>query len=190
MSEKEIDTDGTLFRTARGALLFATNYSHGQTKKPFLAKMVGGGKPGRGLGGLDGAGQAGMILAALTRLPRVQQALLVARFTAAVTPCACRAPCCKGFREQPEWAGAVEFLIEDVLKQGLTGTVSHYQLRRALVMRYLGIKHSFVDVAKQCGINRDTASDRYKKIKDYLGDQERRAYWAMEGQLKEGGVVE
>lgn len=186
----DTDIDSTLFRTARGALLFATNYAHGQTKKSGLVKMMGGGRPGRGLGGLDGAGQAGMILAALMRLPKVQQALLVARHTAAVTPCACRAPCCKGFREEPEWASAVEFLIEDILRQGLTGTVSHYRLRRALVSRYLGIRLSFVDVAKQCGINRDTASDRYKKVKDYLGDQEKRAYWEMEGQLKNAGVVE
>jgi hypothetical protein len=186
----EPDIEGTLFRTAKGALLFASNYSHGQMKKPFLAKMVGGGRPGRGLGGLDGAGQAGMIMAALSRLPRVQQALLIARHTTAVTPCSCRSPCCKGSREEPDWAMAVEYIVEDVLKQGLTGTVSHYRLRRALVMRYLGIRHSFVDVAKQCGINRDTASERYKKIKEYLGDQEKRAYWEIEGQLKAGGVVE
>lgn len=184
----EPDIDGTLFRTARGALLFATNYAHGQTKKPFLVKMMGGGRAGRGLGGLDGAGQAGMILAALARLPKVQQALLVARYTAAVTPCSCRAPCCKGYREAPEWSAAVEFLIEDVLQ--FTGTISHYRLRRALVMRFLGIRHSFVDVAKQCGINRDTASDRYKKVKEYLGDQEKKAYWAMEGYLKGAGIVE
>lgn len=190
MSEPDITTEGTLFRTARGALLFATNYVHGQTKKPFLVKMMGGGKAGRGLGGLDGAGQAGMILAALLRLPKVQQAILIARHTAATTPCSCKAPCCKGYREDPDWAEAIEYLVEDVLKQGLTGTISHYRLRRTLVTRFFGAKQFFVDLAKQCGVERHTASDYYKKVKEYLGDQEKKAYWAMEGYLKEAGVVE
>jgi len=189
MSDLEIPED-TLFRTARGALLFATNYSHGQTKKPFLAKMVGGGKPGRGLGGLDGAGQAGMILAAMSRLPKEQQALLIARFTTPTTPCSCRSPCCRGFRYEPDWEDAVAFLVEHIGIRGLTGTVSHYRLRRALVLRYLGQGESFVEVAKQCHVNRDTASARYKKVKEYLGDQEKRAYWELEGHLKDGGVIE
>jgi hypothetical protein len=56
-------SDDALFHSEVGALKFALNYQHGGMKRPSMTVMMGGGagKKGRGLGGLDGAAQAGMI---------------------------------------------------------------------------------------------------------------------------------
>ena len=71
-----------VFRSARGALMFAFNFTHGTLKKSALAGMMGASPNGRGLGGLDGAAQAGMIKAEVDHLPELHQAILIARWLA------------------------------------------------------------------------------------------------------------
>lgn len=182
--------DDPLFRTYIGALMFALNYAHGGQKKPFLAQMVGGGKTGRGLGGLDGAGQAGMIKAELERLDEVRRAIMIARYEAPSLPCACGALCCRKHRENPTWAEAIRTLVQAVLEEGAAGTVSHYRLRDAMVRRYFGVKASFTEIAALCKISRNTASAQNAKVADWLKKEERFAKFEIEGILKNAGVVE
>ncbi len=59
--------------------------------------------PGRGLGGGDGAAQAGMIRSEVEQLDRIAQAFLVARFAPASIPCDCGRPCCSGRQSNEEW---------------------------------------------------------------------------------------
>lgn len=188
--------DVALFRTVQGALMFALNHAHGSVQKTLLARLMGGGSNGgRGLGGLDGAGQAGMILAELEQLSELHGALLIARYASPALQCACKSPCCKGYRESNLWRAAVEYLTQYVLIEGLTGTISHYRLRRAIVSRYFGMKASFVDIAKECGVNRDTASSYNAKVVERLrGTKQTKgvevlALYAIEGRLKAAGVV-
>jgi hypothetical protein len=77
-----------LFRSTNAALSFAFNFTHGQYKSSAMATMMGGPKPvGRGLGGLDGAGQSGMIRAEIDALePRIRGQILVARFAVRAVP--------------------------------------------------------------------------------------------------------
>lgn len=179
-----------LFRSTVGALRFALNYSHGQTKKPFLARMMGGGTVGRGLGGLDGAGQAGMILVELQRISsELYQAILIGKYAVPSMPCACRSVCCRGWRESKDWAAAINWLTDHVLQEGLTGMISHHRFRRSMVSRYFGVKESFIQMSAACGVERHTAGQQYKKISEYLRDNERFARYEMEGLLK-GAVVE
>lgn len=180
-----------LFRTEAGALLFAMNFTHGTCKKPGLATMMAGpSRPGRGLGGLDGAAQAGMIQSRLGRLTRVRQAILIARFTAQHLPCSCRQACCRGFRDNPDWQEALGVVIDYARLMGATGTISHYHLARALVSRYFGGKTSFVEVAAKCGVNRDTASKYHSRVIEVLKPEEKLARYEAEALLKEAGIVE
>jgi hypothetical protein len=79
MSNEPADTPP--FHSIKGALAFAFNFSHGSVKKPFLASLAGASKPGRGLSGLDGAGQAGLIRAAVHELkPAVREQIIIGRF--------------------------------------------------------------------------------------------------------------
>jgi hypothetical protein len=178
-----------VFSSAHAALKFATNFSHGTLKKNFMAKLLGGGATGRGLAGLDGAAQAGMILARLWQLDRDGAQTLIARFTVPSVPCECRSPCCGGDRENKAWAEAINHLTQRVLELGLTGTVSHYRLRRALVKRYFGIRPSLVEIAKACGVNRDTASDYNRKVDEYLKRIDAAAFAQLELRLRSAGVI-
>jgi hypothetical protein len=165
------------------------NFSHGTLKKNFMAKLLGGGSTSRGLAGLDGAAQAGMILAQVWQLDRDGAQILVARFTAPTVPCACRAPCCGGERETKAWSEAIDHLTARVLELGLTGTISHYRLRRALVKRYFGIRPSLVQIANSCGVNRDTASDYNRRVHDHLHKADMAAFNRVELRLREAGIV-
>jgi len=184
-----------VFRSAHGALKFALNHSHGTLQKPLIIRLMGGASGGRGLGGLDGAGQAGMILAELEQLSELHGALIIARYAAPTVPCECRSQCCRGYRESELWRVAIAYLVQYILTEGLTGTVSHYRLRRAIVTRYFGVKASFVDIAKECGVSRNTASaynakvvERFRGTKEAQG-VEALAFQEIEGRLRNAGIL-
>jgi hypothetical protein len=183
--------DDPLFRTDKGALLFALNFSHGTVKQPALLTLMGGPRrAGRGLAGLDGAGQAGMLKSALERMSRIRRAVLVARYAVAKLPCTCGRPCCSLQRDNPEWAEAIGVVTEWLLVQGAAGTWSHYRMRQALAQRFFGVKVSFTKIAADCKVKRDTASLYFKRTKELLNDEERLARYEYEGVLKASGVIE
>lgn len=182
--------DDPLFRSVQGALKFALNYQHGTLKKSGLAKLVSTTPGGRGLGGLDGAAQAGLIRAQLERLASMRRHLLTAKYGTMSLPCACRASCCRGWRESPDWAEAVNQLTQYALEAGLTGTISHYRLRRSLVTRYFGAGESFVVMAQRCGIDRHTASLYNKRVVERFRDEERKGLYELEGMLKDAAIIE
>lgn len=187
-----------VFRTVRGAVMFAMNFTHGTLKQSTLAEMMGGGRVGRGLGGLDGAAQAGMIRAELCRLRQRRMSIMIARCAPATTPCSCRSPCCRGWRENPEWAEAITDLTGYVLEEGLAGTVLHLRLRRAMVGRYFlgkaavvnGQKLNLVEIARACGVHVNTASAHHKAIVEHLKLEEQLATYEVEGVLKDAGIID
>lgn len=193
-----------IFRTVRGAMMFALNFKHGTLKQPSLVAMMGGARTGRGLGGLDGAAQAGMILAELGRVRHRRQAMLTARCAPPSLPCTCRSSCCREWRLNPEWDQAITLLTAHVLEEGLAGTVSHYRLRRAMVVRYFlgkegkaprngvpsALKQSLADVAQACGVHRNTASSYNKAIVEHLRKEEQLATFEIEGLLKDAFIIE
>ncbi len=181
--------DEPLFKSARGALLFAFNFTHGTVKKAALVTLMGGGSTGRGLGGLDGAAQAGMIKAEVHQLGQVRRRIIECRFAPPSQPCPCRRPCCSGEVVNLEWAESMSWLTEHILRQALTGTVSNYRLRRAILCRYFGQELSMTTVASQCGVKRDTASEHNKRVVTYLNEEERQANFEIEAKLYQAGVI-
>lgn len=190
------------FRNVDAALAFAMNFAHGTLKKTELARLMGGpSSSGKGLAGLDGAAQAGMIKRALEAMPEVYRYVLVARFAPLSLACPCKRPCCRGWRESPEWSEAVDWLAKHILEIGLTANVKSWAFRRAVVSRYFGAKVTFIQIAGDCGVNRDTASALNAKIVDYFrgvrgkGDVaakkgvEWRARTEIEATLLECGVI-
>lgn len=184
-------TDQPIFRTVNGALAFAYNFKHGQVKPSQLATMMGPSKTGRGLGGLDGAGQAGMILDQVGALkPQVRVWILAARFAVRALPCDCRRACCSGWKWNNEWLFPISEIVDIVREAALTGTVVNFTLRRAIVRRYFGVRQSLVDAARASGVERHTASAHANKVISYLRDEERHARYAIEATLKQADVVE
>lgn len=178
-----------LFEYVTGAIRFALNFTHGITKEPSLTGLMGGGRAGHGLGGLDGAGQAGMLRSELGKLPPARGAILVARYAPPTVPCPCARTCCRTWRHNFEWLEAVNLIAQAVLVEGLTGTMSHYHFRRAMVEKYFGQRASFTEMAKRCHISRNTASAQHKKVAEWLKTEEKHARWEFEGFMKEGGVI-
>lgn len=190
MVEFEVFADAPPFKTTHGALTFAFNFSHGGVKRPYLATLADKpAPPGRGLSGLDGAGQAGMIRAEVLQLSDVRRRILLLRFAPPQSPCQCRAPCCTGFRPNLEWREAHGWVAAHVLGAALVGTVSNFRLRQALVSRYFGQEKSMVKISEECQVKRDTASEHNKRVVAYLEEEERRAEWEIQGWLEARGVV-
>ena len=198
--------DDPLFRTAHDALVFAFNYSGQSYDRPMMNRMaapsVGTGK---GLAGLAGAAQSGMIRQEVQALGRLCESILLARLAPRSIPCACKAPCCRGNKDNPEWREAISFLADQMRSTALAGTLANALARRACVIRYFTTKdkrQSIESIADSIGINRDTASAYISKVNAWFaGTLERNgrqavpgrdvlAMLAVEDRLQKIGVVE
>lgn len=161
-----------LFRSAHEALTFALNYSMQQYDRPLMnramsAKPSGGGE-GKGLSGLDGAGQAGMIRAELAKLVPLHQAVLVASIAPARLPCECRVSCCSGWKVNPEWQDAMSQLSVAAAAGALSGCLSNGRLRSALIQRHFGAKASLFELAEKFDVSQRTAAEHSSRIKRWL----------------------
>ena len=159
-----------LFRSAHAALVFALQYSRQQYDRPMMNRVAAGPSlhEGKGLAGIDGAGQAGMIRAELERLPRLQQAVLIAAVAEKQVACECRASCCVGWKPNPEWADAISDLTSAAASAALSGCVSNGRLRSGLIQRMFGVKVSLVELAERCHVDPDTAGAHNAKIKRWI----------------------
>ena len=171
------------------ALRFAFNFQHGNVKEPPVSILQGDSKTGRGLGGIDGAAQAGMILAEVGQMAEERQAILAGRFTDQAIPCPCERPCCVGYTDNPKWAAAVEVLVDYILTNSGGSRISHYHLRRASVLRYFGVRRSFREVAAQCKVKPDTASAHHNLAVQCLSGLEKIARYEIEDRLRKAGVI-
>jgi hypothetical protein len=192
-------TEPPLFENAHQALTYAYEYSNQQFARSVMAVMMSTGMhipSGKGLSGLDGAGQAGMVKARVRSLGEVKAEqdkarlqgqlegfVLVARYARRPRECAhcgCMAP-------TAEWREAIAGLVRHV--NGSVEGISHLHLRRTLVERYFGTKVDMSETAKQCGVSRVTAAKQYKTVKDQLRRIEERAMKNIEQELQDHGLL-
>lgn len=178
-----------LFNSAHAALAFAYNFE-AQPPPGVLARLAGTTTIGRGKGlvGLDGAGQAGMILAEVREVGPAAVYILAARYAPKTMPCACRAPCCCGERRTEIWDEAIAWITEQALGQ-LSGHVSNFRLRRGIVARFFGAKVNIGELAEYATVSRNTVTEHNAKIAAWLRKEEARVLHAIEGRLKSAGLV-
>lgn len=162
-----------LFDTAHGALVFAFNFSGQCYDRPMMNRMaspaIGSGK---GLVGLDGAGQAGMIRAEVQSLGKLAEAILMARIAPRTTHCSCRSSCCAGYKPNKEWTDAISILADHIRTTALAGCVSNGLLRREYVVRYFTRKEqrvSLEQLADLHNIARNTVSAHNAKVASLFG---------------------
>lgn len=194
-----------LFETAHGALVFAFNFSGQCYDRPMMNRLAtpsfGGGK---GLVGLDGAAQAGMIRAEVQSLGRLAEAILIARIAPRTKPCSCRSSCCSGHKPNKEWTDAIAWLCDHVRTTALAGCTANGLMRREYVVRYFTPKDrrdSLEMIADRHEIARNTASAHAAKValffagsqarKDKPGSigMEQAAFDAIQDRLRDVGVV-
>jgi hypothetical protein len=121
-----------LFKTAHQALSFAYNFSASSLDRPLMSRMADKSKAtGKGLSGMDGAAQAGMILRNVKELPRLHQMIVLARFAPQSSDC----PCCGGPVPNAIWLAAIRE-ISDAAVPVLSGHITMRALRDGIVSRY------------------------------------------------------
>lgn len=167
----EMATD-TLFRSAHAALTFAFNFSGQSYERPLMNRMADEpAPPGKGLVGIDGAAQAGMIRAEVHALGRLAESILIARVAPRTTPCSCRAACCSGHRPNKEWTDAIAYLSDEIRRSALAGCTSNGLLRRAYVVRYFSPREqriSIEQIADKYDVSRNTVSAHAGKVAGWL----------------------
>lgn len=174
----------SLFTSTHSALAFAFNYSDRQGVPNLLQLLADRDRlqqPGRGLVGLDGAGQAGMILREVGHLPALQRAVIICKFSKP-KPCAH----CGSLVDTSERIQAIEALAQHTLTV-LTGERPNLALRRGLVRRHFGDRIAMADLAKRCGVHQNTATNHGRKVSKEMQRLEHMALRELDGQL--AGVV-
>lgn len=158
-----------LFKSADDALRYAFSYSGQAYDRPVMNRMADvQHKSGKGLAGIDGAAQSGMIRAELKKIGGLFLAIITASYAPTTFPCECGSACCSGQKVNLEWAEAIT-----TISQAASGRVSgsNLRLRRTIVANCFLRKSErkpIGEMADYCGVHRDTASDHNAKIALWL----------------------
>ncbi|MEI2416197.1 DNA-binding protein [Orrella sp. JC864] len=161
-----------LFGSAHAALTFAFNHSAQVYDRPMMARLAATPRPGssKGLGGTDGAGQAGMILANLDGLGDLHQLIICARFLPKTAECRC----CGHHAWDADWLAVVRKISDLAMAAGvLSGHVVHRSVRDGLLVRYFAGKEGrdripLRTLAVKAGISERTVTDQNGKLTVWL----------------------
>ncbi|POR54560.1 hypothetical protein B0G62_102168 [Paraburkholderia eburnea] len=179
-----------IFHSAQEAIAFACNYSSQQYAMSPMAKLLQGPSrgSGRGLVGLDGAGQAGMVFAELARIDYWQLAALVTGRLPHSERCDCQRACCRGWRLNPMFEEAVNQLADHVALT-LTPVPPVKEFRIAVIMKYFGEKADPLDTAKHLGIPKNAAERHITNIRRTIRELEKNGITALSARLDEIGML-
>lgn len=180
-----------IFRSAHEAIVFALNYSGQQyAMSPFARLMQEGALgSGRGLAGLDGAGQAGMVIAELAKLDYYPAVALIARCATRQIKCDCHSTCCSGWRVNEIWRQAISIMTDHAMT-ALAGELSNRAVRQASVQKHFGHKVTIQEIADDAGIHRETAGKQHAKIVAALKSLESRAWATFSDAVEAAGMIE
>lgn len=178
-----------LFSSAAAAVAFALNFTGHSYQSAMINRMAGTPAPtGRGLGGLDGAAQAGMIRAELASIGVLGEAIITAEMAQRTKPCSCRAPCCSGEVTNVEWSASIGVLSN--LMKDLKICPSHFVVRANLLRRFFGVDISISEIARQSGLSRDTITAYNSKLVSVLKPEKKRAWAEFDRRLIERGIID
>ncbi len=160
-----------LFRSVNEALTFAYRYQAQQLPRTPMQRLYK--RPGeeqgadKGLHGVDGAGQAGMILNAIDRLPGEMRQVLVVRYGDVREECAC----CHQPAPTQRWLDAVEELSRCKELEGLPKRVRRAAIERALHSR----KWDAARLSAIFGLSERTLRHQAKCLRERFAKVERQA---------------
>ena len=180
-----------LFHDAVAAMKFYTRFEYEQYERSMLADMTSPRPFGRGLGGLEGAGTAGMVGAQLATLPQLWRRILIARYTPRASPCECGRTCCRGYKPNGRWLIEVAWLSATIfLDLDLPLLNEKQKIKDAMVIRYFGQKdRNMEELARQAGVHRNTMSEYNNQLVTVLKHAEKSGYGALEERLISAGLV-
>lgn len=159
--------DDPLFDSTHSALVFAFNYSLQQSPRTPMTSLMRTAPmgTGKGLSGLDGAAQAGMVLAEVCRLPDDQHNVIVARYGYVLHEC----PCCAQDAPSDDWRTAISELANNIEVDW-----THRRVRRDIVEMAVGKSIMNKDqFCKKYAISKSTAYRRISEVKTQFRKLER-----------------
>ncbi|QBR00491.1 hypothetical protein [Paraburkholderia pallida] len=179
-----------IFSSADEAITFACNYSSQQYALSPMAKIMQRGAygSGRGLVGLDGAGQAGMVFAELDRLDYWQMVALVAGKAIRSERCDCTRACCRGWKMTELFREAV-FQLADHVAAALPVVPPVKEFRVAVIMKYFGEKVNPMDVAEKLEIPDHAAERHATAIRKCVRELKKNGLTALNERLDEIGML-
>lgn len=173
MTTQAVQLEEPLFDSAWAALAFAFRYSTQQYSPTPMARLMRGSiGSGKGLVGLDGAAQAGIIRAEVDKLKSFERSAVIARFALAD-------------RERLE---AMLMLVPPAAASLGTG-VHNRRMVDALVQRFYGKKINLKDLAEIHGMHANTLTSRWQCVRRMLTETENRGMDQMEARLQQAGLV-
>lgn len=169
-----------LFRSAHEALRFAYAYSSQQYPVTIMGRLMGGGGmgSGRGLFGLDGAGEAGNVKRIVGTLPGAFRHAIAARYT---------------INAHEVVAAACE-LVPFVIPALGTG-VHHRRMVQDLICRFFGAPGAdggevkLAALADRFDVDASTVTRKWQRVRSFLYGAERGASMAAEDAMIEAGLV-
>lgn len=194
MSDQE-----ALFASYQEALIFAFNYCDQQYAKSLMARLYAKIGSGKGLSGIDGAGEAGMIMADVMRLSQCEQDVLCVRYTMIKSFC----KCCGHEVNVPQvtealsrlevYVKSAHYSNNEIENKKVVGVINSINLAliRAVIYDYFGLASygSINDLATRYEIHRETASKYASYIKKALRVLERHAELNIGDLLEKAGKV-
>jgi len=190
--------DQPLFLSVQDAVKFATQFNHEVIPRSSMNQMMSPSTgDNRGLSGLDGAGQAGIILCAVHELDTPLQGLtLVARTAPHYHTCSCGAPCCSRKIVNWAWMECISSIVTILYEQqeskresGKRGIEYNIKLWRALVCKFFGEKSTLEEIAKSCEVSVDTVTSHKKLINPTLKREEREGWDNLDNRLRDIKLV-
>lgn len=178
--------DEPLFSNTHNALVFAFNYAAQHSPNtPWMTLIKSPGDAplgsGKGLIGVDGAGQAGMILAAVCRLPDDQHNIIVAKYGYVLHEC----ERCQQDAPSDEWRNAITALT-DISELPW----SHRRMRREAVEIALKKSNLKKDTfAKKYSISRSSMYRCISELEKRLHNLERLAMLNLDNAFTESALV-
>ena len=178
------ETTERLFRSAHEALTFAFRFAHDQSPRTPMTRLMQGGSlgSGKGLIGLDGAGQAGMILAALAHITPEERAVVMTRYGDLRSPC----QCCGQYAPTRDWRDSVDMLSHAPELHDLPREVRHAVVEKVICRR------KDLRVASMAGgyeLAERTVRERMRRFKERIGRVENRAVAWLDEHLTGRGVI-
>lgn len=156
-----------LFKSTQSALTFAYNFNGTNTVSAHIGDVPPPSGNGKGLGGLDGAGEVGNIKRIVEKQASWIANAIVARYMPSRLPCSCGRLCCSGWMKNLEWRRAVRELSQDEsIQKSVFGWAGDVLYRFEIVARYFerGEKTSLTDISRKARVSERTARTHYNLI--------------------------
>lgn len=172
--------DDQLFHSTHAALTFAYNFQ-GSPALSVVNQMANKPGPmGKGLGGLDGAAQAGIIRRKVASLGKLHESIIIAEYAQRSRLC----PCCSGPTFNQEWKDAIGYIADIVRTEAIGGHSTTHPVRRACTERFFGARFDINKTAENLAISRNTLALLIGKTRKYLRCEQDKAARAIDEKLK------